>query len=68
VAQELVAAGAEWRETSASRADGADLIVLVLVRSGLGEGHVAVTRRYIEERSEKATPDVPGGGNRQRGG
>jgi 2-hydroxy-3-oxopropionate reductase len=29
-AQELVAAGAEWHETSASLADGADLIILVL--------------------------------------
>jgi 2-hydroxy-3-oxopropionate reductase len=30
VAEELVAAGAEWHETSASLADGADLIVLML--------------------------------------
>jgi 2-hydroxy-3-oxopropionate reductase len=30
VAQALVAAGAEWHETSASLADGADLIILVL--------------------------------------
>jgi 2-hydroxy-3-oxopropionate reductase len=29
-AQELVAAGAEWHETSASLADGADLIILML--------------------------------------
>jgi 2-hydroxy-3-oxopropionate reductase len=29
-----------------------------LVRSGLGESDMAVTRRYIEERSGKSTPDV----------
>jgi 2-hydroxy-3-oxopropionate reductase len=30
-----------------------------LVRSGLGDADMAVTRRYIEERSGKATPDAP---------
>ena len=31
-----------------------------LVRSGLGESDMAVTRRYIEERSGESTPDVTG--------